>query len=258
MSKIEINILGTTAGAPTKERAHATIHLVYDDANRFCCLFDCGENAQRQLMLAGLSIMKLNDIFITHWHGDHCLGLGGLKDTLAFEGREHPITIFSPEPRRAKKSLGFTHSAHKFKVISRRVPAKGKKIKTLLKNKRFDIVSIPVEHGVPAVAYALMEKDKSFIDKEKARKVGLPEEHEVYRELKERGKAIHNGKEIFFDDIASTEKGKKIVYSGDTEICDSIKELAKCADLLIQDCTYFTENPGEKNISTLLCRRRLN
>jgi len=245
MSKIEITILGTTAGIPTKQRAHPSIYLIYRDKDEFCYLFDCGEGTQRQILLANLNPMKLDEIFITHWHGDHYLGLAGLIDTMGFENRQRPLTVYAPEAWRVKRLLNVGYSTKRFMVIPRDVPFRGSEITTILETDRFKIVSTPVEHGVPSVAYGLIEKDKINIDKERAREVGLPAKGLIYRELKEKGRVVFAGKEIRLEDIWVVTKGKKVVYSGDTEICDNLIRLTEGADLLIQDCTYFDDEGFE-------------
>ncbi|MGB2661915.1 MAG: MBL fold metallo-hydrolase [Candidatus Omnitrophota bacterium] len=241
MSKIKLRILGTTAGVPTKERAHAAIYLSYDDGEEFCYLWDCGEGTQRQFLFGGLNVMKINQMFITHWHGDHCLGLPGMVDTMGFEGRQKPLTVYAPEAGKVRRSLAVSHSMGKFKIIPRGVPSRGSKVTTLLEAERFRIVSTPVKHSVPAVAYALLEKDKLSVDPEKAVKLGLPQQGELYSRLKEKGEVRLEGRKIRLEDISVTKKGKKVVYSGDTEICDNLKKLVSGADLLVQDCTYFSE-----------------
>jgi len=246
MAKIEVTILGTTAGIPTKERAHPSIYLSYRDRDEFCYLFDCGEGTQRQMLLAKLNHMKLNEIFITHWHGDHYLGLSGLIDTMGFENREKPLSIYAPEVKRVKNLLNLGYSSKRFKVISKGVPTEGFEITNLLETENFRIVSTPVEHGIPAVAYGLIEKDRVNIDREKASKAGLPAQGLIYKEIKEKGKVIFKGKEIEFKDISTVKRGKKVVYSGDTQICDNLIRLAKNADLLIQDCTYFDNEKFEE------------
>ena len=246
MAKIEVTILGTTAGIPTRKRAHAALYLSYKGKNEFCYLFDCGEGAQRQILLADLNPMKLNEIFITHWHGDHYLGLPGLIDTMSFENRLKPLTIYAPEVERLTNLLNSGYSSKRFQVRPKDVPVKGSQIKKLLETSDFKIVSVPVKHGVAAVAYSLIEKDRLKINKEKAKKVGLPAQGPIYREIKEKGRVIFEGRNIKFGDISLAEKGKKIVYSGDTEICDNLIRLVQDADLLIQDCTYFDSERKEE------------
>lgn len=246
MSKIKVHILGTTAGIPTRERSHSALYVTYDDGIEFPFLFDCGEGTQLQLLKAGLNMMKLDNVFITHWHGDHCLGLPGMIDTMGFEGRDNPLNIYAPESGRVKKLLDFSYSIGKFKLVPHNVPSKGTKIIDLLEEDRFKIVSSPAKHSIPAVSYALVEKDKTVIDMNKALSAGMPEKGEIYKELKEKGKVIIDGKTISLDEVTIVKKGKKIVYSGDTEICDNLRNLVKDADLIIQDCTYFTEQGPDK------------
>ncbi len=249
MSKIKITILGTTAGVPTRERAHSAFHLSYDDGEEMCYLFDCGENAQRQMLIAGLNHMKIKGIFITHWHGDHCLGLPGLIDTMGFDGRKEPIDIYAPSAGRIKRALGFTYSMASFKIKAHNVPLKKHKATRVCEEERFEVLSIPVEHSVPAVAYALVEKSKYNIDRDKAGKLGLPESDQLYRNMKKYGKVRVGKKLVSIEDIATRQKGKRIVFSGDTEICDNLKNIASGADLLIQDCTYIDEKKPHAHAS---------
>jgi len=249
MAKIEITILGTTAGIPTRERAHPAIYLSYEDKNEFCYLFDCGEGTQRQMLFANLNPMKLNEIFITHWHGDHCLGLPGLIDTMSFENREKILTIYAPGIEKFTDLLNSGYPSKRFKIILKNVPTEGSEITNLLETTNFKIVSTPAEHGTPAVSYGLIEKDRIKIDKKKTKKLGLPAQGLIYKRIKEKGMTIFKGKEILLEDISLIKKGKKIVYSGDTKICDNLIKLAQGADLLIQDCTYFNskESKGYEN-----------
>ena len=245
MSKITITILGTTAGAPTKDRGHAALHVSHDDGETLSLLFDCGEGTQRQLMRAGINLMDIDNIFVTHWHGDHCLGLAGLIDTMGFEGRQRPLYVHSPEPRRLKIFLAVTRSHRKFKVISRKVPFRGRKKALVFENARLRVYASPVDHGVPAVAYAVEEKEKINIDAEKAAAAGLPRSGRIYGELKKTGNAVFAGRKIYLNDVSAAGTGKKIVYSGDTEICGSLRDLVRGADLLVQDCTYFYDTGDE-------------
>ncbi|MBC7189254.1 MBL fold metallo-hydrolase [Candidatus Aerophobetes bacterium] len=247
MGKIEITFLGTTAGIPTLQRAHPAIYLRYEGREEFCCLFDCGEGTQRQMLFAGLNFMKIGAIFITHWHPDHYLGLAGLVDTMSFEERKSPLIIFSPELERTKMFLSLEyHNKRPFEIIYKKVPTEGKKASLMFQGEEFSILSIPVVHTVPAVAYVFVEKDRIKIDKKKLKEKNLPLEGEIYRQVKEKGKVFFNGKEIFLKDISTCYKGKKVVYSGDTRICDNLIQIAKDADLLIQDCTYFDAENFEK------------
>lgn len=243
MSKITVKILGTTAGVPTRNRGHAAIYIEYGHFRRFCCLFDCGEGTQRQLITAGVNMMALDHIFITHWHGDHCLGLAGLIDTLGFEGRTRPMLIHAPEIRKMPKCIGIIYPMGKFKVSGEQVNSRGSRIREVHRGDNFRIISVPVTHSIPAVAYAFIEDDRIRVDPEKAAEKGLPPEGEFYAELKEKGSVEIRGRRVKLADVCREIKGRKVVYSGDAEVCDNLKEIARGADLLIQDCTYM-EQPG--------------
>jgi len=245
MTQIEITFLGTTAGIPTKARNHPAIHLKYKSENEFSYLFDCGEGTQRQILFAGLNFMKVNEIFITHWHADHFAGLLGLLESMSLEDRKTPLTIFAPEAEKfIEILLSLGYSTKNFPIIPKNVEHEGNQVEKLLETREFVINATPVKHGIPAVAYSFQEKDRVNIDREKAKKLGLPKQGVIYKKIKENGKADFKGKEIKLKDISTVESGKKIVYSGDTMPCSNMVKLAENADLLIHDSTFF-EDFGE-------------
>ena len=243
MTQIEITFLGTTAGIPTKYRNHAAIHIHYKSENEFSYLFDCGEGTQRQIFTAGLNFMRIDEIFISHWHADHFAGLLGLMETMNLEKREKTLTIFGPEATRFVDTLlDLGYASKRFDIIPVDVPFEGSQITTLLEKEEFYIASIPVRHAIPAVAYAFIEKDRIKIDKEKTKKLGLPEKGPIYKRIKSTGKAIFQDRTIVLDDVAKVERGKKVVYSGDTMATENIVKISKDADLLIHDSTFFTDS----------------
>src|SRR3989339_1600504 len=105
MGQFEITFLGTTAGIPTKWRNHASLYIRYQSENEFCMLFDCGEGTQKQIFSAGLNFMRIDNIFITHWHADHFAGLLGLLETMNLEKRTKPLYIYGPEADRFVETL---------------------------------------------------------------------------------------------------------------------------------------------------------
>jgi len=248
MTQIELVFLGTTAGVPTKKRNHAAVYLKYQSEQEFSCLFDCGEGTQRQMLFAGVNFMRINDVFITHWHADHFAGLLGLLETMNLEGRTEPLNIYAPEAEKfVEILLSLGYSTKDFDVFAKDVWFEGINKQVLLDNSEFRITSIPMKHSIPAAAYAFEEKERVKIDREKAKKLGLPEKSKIYRLIKEKGSADFRGKEITLEDISIIEKGKKIVYSGDTQVNKNMLKLAEGADMLIHDSTFFDGDEEEKS-----------
>lgn len=246
MTQIEVTFLGTTAGVPTKFRNHAAVYLRYQSENEFFYLFDCGEGTQRQIFAAGLNFMRISDIFISHWHADHFAGLLGLVQTMNLEDRQKPLRIFGPEAEKfvgILRSLGY--STLNYHLHTHDVDYESKETSTLIDDDEFLIQSIPVRHSIPAVAYAFVEKDRIKIDKDKLKKLGLPPKGRMYGEAKEKGFVVFRGNKIPLEDIAAVEKGKKVVYSGDTLPTRNMVKLAANADLLIHDSTFFSEDFSE-------------
>ncbi len=242
MTQIEITFLGTTAGIPTKYRNHAAIYITYRSENEFSYLWDCGEGTQRQIFTSGLNFMRISDIFISHWHADHFAGLLGLLETMSLENRQKPLNIFAPEAERFVPSLtNLGYSTKDFPIVAKNVYHEGSTIQMLLEENEFTIQSIPMRHGIPAAAYALVEKDRIRIDRDKAEKLGLPEKGPIFRTLKEKGEAVFRGQKIKVEDVSNVVKGKKVVYSGDTMVNRNMVKLAENADLLIHDSTFFSE-----------------
>ncbi|MBS3054485.1 MAG: MBL fold metallo-hydrolase [Candidatus Aenigmarchaeota archaeon] len=242
MTAIEITFLGTTAGVPTKYRNHAALHLTYRSQEEASVLFDCGEGTQRQMLLAGLNFMAIEGIFISHWHADHFAGILGLVETMNLEGRKKPLKIYGPEAEKfvpMLEELGY--STKDFGLVPVNAEFEGREAQVLLENAELRVISMPMKHGIPAVAYAFVENDRINIDKAKAAALGLPAKGPIFGEIKEKGFAAHKGKRIGIEDISVRIAGKKVVYTGDTMPNRNIAALSADADLLIHDCTFFED-----------------
>ena len=239
---IIVTFLGTVSGIPSRERNHPAIALEYFYYKRDVLLFDCGEGTQKQLMKTGISFMDINKIFITHWHADHFAGLIPLLQTMNLEKRKTELTIFGPEASRFVQGiLNLGYFGVRFPVKAVDVPFEGKEIIKVYETKVYEVLSIPVLHTVPSVAFAFKEKDVWRIDENKLKEFGL-KRGKWLKELKEKREAIYNGKKIRIEDVATLQKGLKVVYSGDTKPCENLVELAKDADLLIHDATFLEED----------------
>lgn len=235
---IKITFLGTGAAIPSLRRRPAAILLHYG-SDYF--LMDCGEGTQIQMQKARISPMKLNAILITHWHADHFAGILPLIETLHLSRRREPLEVYGPEASRFIDSLvEMSYWGIGFRVIPKNCGEE--KIEKLIETDTYEIYAIKVKHSVPAVGYCFKEKDHWSIDMKRAEKFGL--EGKIIREIKEKGKVKIAGKTVKLEDVADKKIGRKIVYSGDTEICKTLLDFSKEADILIHDGT-FVEVPDE-------------
>jgi ribonuclease Z len=235
---IEIVLLGTGSGIPSKRRNHAAIWVRHEGE---CMLWDCGEGTQRQLLMAGLNFMKIDRIFITHWHADHWAGLIGLIQTMNLEKRKKPLFIYAPEAERfVSDLLDMDYWGPRFRIMPVDVPSEGRDITMLYETAEFAISSTPVKHTVPAVAYSIKEKDRWNVDLEKGKAYGL-KQGPLVGKLKEEGKVTIKGVEVSLKEVGILRRGAKVSYSGDTKPCATLLALAKDSDLLIHDATFSEE-----------------
>lgn len=236
---ITIYFLGTGQAVPTPKRNHTSILLIYKNEN---ILIDCGEGTQIQFRKAKLNPCKLTRILITHWHGDHILGLPGLLQTLALNNYSKTLKIYIPEG--TKKFLD---------IILRMFVFRGKiKIEVheikegiIIDEKDFYIEGKKMDHTTTCYAYSFIEKNKIKIDKEKMKKFGLKSCPQL-KELKEGKDVIIDGKKIKAKELTYIEKGKKITFILDTALNEKCYEIAKNSDLLICESTYTQE---EENLA---------
>ncbi|EHP84640.1 ribonuclease Z [Methanotorris formicicus] len=246
--------LGTGAAVPTKKRAHVSIALKIDGE---VLLFDCGENAQRQMMFTEVSPMKINNIFISHLHGDHILGIPGLLQSMAFSGRKEGINIYGPVGTKDMiiHALSIGYHGINFKInvyeISSKDPIK------IIDSEKFEIYAFPVKHSVPSYAYIFKEKKKPRLDMNKAKALGVKVGPDLKRLKEGIPVKLENGRVINPEDVLlPPKKGICIAYSGDTipieEFGKFLRELG--CRVLIHEATYdstLKENAIETLHSTI-------
>ncbi|MEM2915866.1 MAG: ribonuclease Z [Candidatus Woesearchaeota archaeon] len=237
---MEITILGTAGGMPTKERNVMAVFLKYKAEG---LLFDCGEGTQRQMKIAGIPLSKVTRIFITHWHGDHVIGLPGLLFSLGltiynFSGT---IEIYGPVGTRERLS-------HLFSAIegARSINIKVHEVKsgTILETKDFRVECAPLKHSAPTIGYAFIENDKRKMDVKLLKKHNVPIGPLVGK-LQEGHVVTVDGKKITPDMVSEVIPGKKVAYIADTVVCTGAQKLAENADIVICEATYTSERTEE-------------
>ncbi len=235
--KIPIIFLGTSQAIPTRKRNHTAVLLQYKDEN---ILIDCGEGTQRQFRKAKINPCKLTRILITHWHGDHILGLPGLLQTLALNNYNRTLHIYIPKGTKHYIELIFKMFVFQGKIKYEINECQEGKI---LETSDFCIEAEKMQHGTPTLAYSFVEKDKIRINKEKLNKEKI--QGKIISELQE-GKDIEwKGKKIKAKDLTFLQKGRKITIIMDTCINNNMVKIAKNSDLLICESTY-TEKEKEQ------------
>ena len=240
--KIPIYFLGTSQAIPTAKRNHTAMLMLYKQEN---ILIDCGEGTQRQFRKAKINPCKLTRIFITHWHGDHILGLPGLLQTLALNKYNKTLQVYGPRGTKKFMSLML-----RLFVFSGKIKVEIKEISggKALETEDFFIKAFPVNHGPPALGYSFIEKDKRRLDKKKIKKLKLPNSP-LLKKLQQ-GKAVrYKGKTIKANAVSRIEKGRKITFILDTRIDKSFAKEAENSDLLISESTFLEDSENGKSLA---------
>jgi ribonuclease Z len=242
---LDLVFLGTSASAPTANRAPLAL-LVRRGGERL--LFDCAEGTQRQLMRSSVGLPDLEQIFLTHFHADHYLGLPGMLKTFSLRQRDVPLTVYGPPGLRDLfASLGriFGKLSYPLELVEVRAG-------DVLERSGYRILAFPVHHGVSAVGYALVEDVRpGRFDVETADALGVPNGPE--RGALQRGESITlpDGRVLTPDTVLGAARpGRRIVIAGDTAPTETVRVLAEDADLLVHEAT-FLEDERERAADTL-------
>jgi len=234
---LALRFLGTSASRPTVERNVSSVAIIREGET---LMFDCGEGTQRQMMRYGITF-ALTDIFFTHMHADHMLGVTGLLRTLALQGRTEPMNLYGPVGSEKLLwraiTLGSEKQHFEIKVVELAPD-------TSLKRHGYSIVPFAVEHGDrSAIGYHLVEETRlGRFNPEKAKEMGIPE-GPLW------GK-IHKGETVNLPDgrtiqpselVGPSRPGRRIVLTGDSRPSEATVVAATGADLLVHEATFTTE-----------------
>jgi ribonuclease Z len=241
---LSVTFLGTGAACPTIERNVASLAVQREGET---LLFDCGEGTQRQMMRYGVGF-TFAEVFFSHFHADHMLGIIGLVRTMGLQDRTAPVTLYGPPGAEriltAAMSLGVERN--KFPVTVQEV-----RPGDCLRRAEYDIVVFETDHRADTVGYALTEHTRlGRFHPERARELGVPE-GPLWGEL-------HRGRPVRLDDgrvvgpedlVGSPRRGRTLVYSGDTRPHLALIEAARGADLLIHEATFGADE-SERAVET--------
>lgn len=242
---LTVHLLGTSASRPTVERNVASLAIHREGET---LMFDCGEGTQRQMMRYGISF-ALADIFFTHMHADHLLGVIGLIRTMALQDRAEALRLWGPRgtARMLKRveGLGFERATFPVEILEvedgQRIDRSG-----------YAIQGFSVDHrGSNSLGFALIEEErKGRFNPEKARELGIPE-GPLWGQ-------IHRGQPVTLDDgqviepsvlVGEKRPGRTVVVTGDTRPCAATIEASRGADLLVHEATFGDEE-AERAIET--------
>ena len=231
---MQIVFLGTSSMVPTKERNHSSILVSYGSEN---ILVDCGEGTQRQLKIAGIKLTKITRILISHWHGDHVLGLPGLIQSMSSSGFNKTLNIYGPKGTKKliEKMFEVFGFDQKFEIKINEIKS-GK----FFENDEFIIETEQLEHNIETLGYRLEEKGKRKINLSFVKKIGIPE-GPLLGKLQDGKSITWKGKKIDVDKATSLVKGKSVAIITDTVPCKGAYKLAKDVGLLISEATYASD-----------------
>ncbi len=234
---LHLTFLGTSASRPTVERGVSSLALVREGET---LMFDCGEGTQRQMMRYGVGF-TLEDIFFTHFHTDHYLGVLGLLKTLSLQLREQPMRIWGPKGAQAlfKRAEGLGNEKLTFPLTVTDLEPGG-----IVRRKDYEIRAFEVEHRKgAAVGYALAEDiRRGRFDPDHARALGIPEGPLWGRIHKGESVTLEDGRVVAKSELVGPDRtGRKIVITGDTRPCAATIEQSLGADLLVHEATFGDE-----------------
>jgi ribonuclease Z len=225
---LDIVFLGTAGSMPTAQRAPAAL-LVRRGGDKL--LFDCAEGTQRQLLRSSVGLLELEEVFVTHFHADHVLGLPGMFKTFALRGRELPLTVYGPR--------GLVDLLHSLKRVVGKLTYELNLVELdsgdVLERDGYRLATFGVAHGVSALGWSLIEATRpGRFDVAAADALGVPNGPE--RGALQRGEPVGNVKPE--DVLGPPRPGRKLVITGDTAPSEEIVEAAWGADVLITEATF--------------------
>jgi len=231
VSNRELVVLGTASQAPTRKRNHNGYFLRWDDEG---LLFDPGEGTQRQMLFAGVTASQVTRICITHFHGDHSLGLPGVLQRMSLDRVAHPVQACYPGVNQEVFEC-LRHASLFHDVLAlRETPVDGDGV--IADVPAFRLEARALSHLVPTFGYRLTEPDGRRMLAEELAAMGIagPDIGRLQRE----GHLQAGGKRITLDEVSEPRRGQRFAFVMDTRLCDAAFELAQAADMLVCEATF--------------------
>ncbi|MBT5201506.1 MAG: ribonuclease Z [Thaumarchaeota archaeon] len=233
---MKLVFLGTSAAQPTERRGLSCICLERDGE---ILMFDAGESAQISYMKSGLGWNKKMKIFVTHLHGDHCVGILGLLQTMSMQNRTETLEIYGPSgiEEFIAANIKVLNFGLSFPVLINVINEE-----KIIDNEKFTIHTCKANHSITAFSYLIEEKDKpGRFNVEKAKELGIPE-GELWNKLQNGNEINHNEKIIKPEQVLGEKRpGKKIGISGDTMPTEKLEKFFDECDYLVFDSTFLDE-----------------
>lgn len=235
MTVRDIIILGCSSQQPTRMRNHGAYLVRWNDEG---LLFDPGEGTQRQFIFANVAPTVVTRIFVSHFHGDHCLGLGSILMRLNLDKVTHPIHCYYPASgKRFFDRLRYGTIYHEtINVIEHPVSQPG----LVHDDGRFRIEAAELDHGIENLAWRITEPDTRKFDRAKLLAFGV--KGPLVKELEQNGSLTVDGKTVRLDDVSHIRTGDSIAVVIDTRYCQNAIDIAKNAQVLLCESTYLEEH----------------
>ena len=231
MSSRELVVLGSASQTPTRRRNHNGYLLRWDGTS---VLFDPGEGTQRQLLLAGASPTSIAYICVTHFHGDHCLGLPGILQRLSLDRVRHPVEVLFPGSGTAFFERLRRASAYRDHLDVRPVPVDRDGPAAV--GPEFAIEAVRLDHDPETFGWRVVEPDGRRMLPGLLAERGIrgPDVGRLRRE----GSILHQGATTDLDQVSVVRRGQRMAFVMDTGLCDAAVSLAAGADLVVCEATF--------------------
>jgi ribonuclease Z len=235
MSVRDLIILGTSSQQPTRFRNHGAYLFRWNNEG---LLFDPGEGTQRQFIFVDVAPPTVTRIFISHFHGDHCLGFGSMLMRLNLDKVDHEIHCYYPASgEKYFQRLRYGTMYHEtIKVVPHPISEPG----IIHKDDHFTIEADLLKHSAETWGFRVTEPDEIKFQRDKLKEYGIV--GPMVRELQEKLELTVNGKKVTLADVSYIRKGDSIAYIADTSYCESAISLAKDARILLSESTYLEEH----------------